>query len=423
MAERIGLLNRIGNYYLLVIFILSPAYVTSMRQGNDSFFGLLADVLTLPAFVWPSILLVAALIVLTSPRPMPIRLWLAILIGLWSLFVSYAKAALGVFDAGQPGIIWIVVFVMASTLPLGLAGKTIYLGLAYLSVVNLILSLSQLSVGFVLMDSNSVLLAAFQGDDVGFGYFRGTGIFNTPLALGCFGVFASFALAGMRNWGGRFHWLWVSCGAFLPIVAIAKTAIFVLLMLVALTVALRSGKRRRRLSTGLLISVLTGVIILGALAGIVLGHQTDQFSAEYKPAAIISFLVTVLEHPQLLVWGMTDGTVAAFEANMATFIATDNASLESWMLRLIALYGLPFFAWFVWMAYVATKSAIPPVSRWYIGCAFGGLILTSIASNGGAQPPTSFFVFALAGITMAHIHDEMLISRSNLSDGALRHGC
>ena len=55
-------------YFLIILFLLSPTYVTSMRSGDDSFTGLLVDYLTLPSFVWPIILLFGLLFVCLIPR-------------------------------------------------------------------------------------------------------------------------------------------------------------------------------------------------------------------------------------------------------------------------------------------------------------------------------------------------------------------
>ena len=78
------------------------------------------------------------------------------------------------------------------------------------------------------------------------------------------------------------------------------------------------------------------------------------------------------------------------------------------MFRLIAFYGLPYFTVFVLIFYISWKRAIKPFDSWFIGCSYGGLLLVSFVSNGGSQPPSSFFIFALSGTIISNYHRHLL---------------
>ena len=400
MTDRVVLFEKVRNFYLLTLFILSPAYLSSMSAADGTgVLGLLSDVFTLPPFVWPVILLLGVGLIFSLQRPVKIYLWLGLFIVLWSVFLSWAKFHAEVWDQDYAlGIVWIIVVLFAATLPLSLVGKTIYFGLMYLSVVNFILSLNQLSVGYISFSLDSLLLITPNGDH--YSLTRAVGIFNTPLALGCFGIFAFFSLISMRNFGFRYHGLGVTIAALLPVLAISKSAILIMFSLLVSSLLIKSLKKSNMLSAGVILSITTVVLFIAITAGIYVGVQSDTFSASYKPAAIASFVVTVMENPDVLIFGITDSSLLDFEKNLASSGFTENASFESWMLRLIAFYGLPFFVWFIFMGFIATKLTIPPLNRWYIGCAFGGLILTALVSNGGAQPPTSFLIFAVVGMIL-----------------------
>lgn len=374
--------------------------------------------MTLPSGSWLFILcvgivLAAALVLL---KGMPRSLWVVAGVVVWTVGLVVTKTYLGVPDAWQPGMVWIVVFFISYFIPSHVMKKILLVGIVYFSLVNLTFSVPQVVEGYANLErvraqvSAPVLvpevdhmpgppwvppvpLAAYQGQAVGYASPRASGVFNTPLALGCFGVFAVFAFLALMPRKG------ISLLAALPIISLlflpmAKSSIAIAAAIFFMLIAnsIMHGNIRKYKYLIYTVLLLVSVVSLWCY-----GFVTGVHSAYYKPLALIYAVVAIISTPLTWVVGDLGGTVQIFKEAMTQHFGTGNLSYESWLLRLIPFYGLPYFLVFVWLLLKPIWISRYWPNAGYIAAALFGILLAALVSNGGAQPPISFFLFGFIG--------------------------
>tara|TARA_Y100001968_G_C19454442_1_gene771577 strand:- start:18689 stop:19936 length:1248 start_codon:yes stop_codon:yes gene_type:complete len=392
-------LSTINEYFLIILFLISPTYVVSQNSGEDKWIGFLSNYLNIPSLIWMIMIAIGLVLILITKRRISLYVLISLIVTIYSLYISiyqYNIQSSSYRTSLGLGIIWTIIIAISANIKVNRLKNIIYNYLSYFILINFIISLSQVFSTWPFSYFDSPLLR--YGTQFS---FRASGVYTTPHALSILSLFSIFVFISFHKKVISFNTLFIIISTITLFLSYTKSSITILIILlfisllisIANSIGFRTSRNFLIISTGLFSS---------ALIPIVAQIYSNSFSVSYKPAVFVALIQTFIQEPQSFIWGFDAKTFDIFLANLPSeFYFQESISMESWLIRIIVFYGLPYFLLLLSMLYVVRMNNLDKINKWFMNCAFYSLLSCSLVLNGGIQPPTSFFVFSIVGLSIA----------------------